>query len=166
MKHVIIFMFLSNSIFGQNTDMKSELLSRINNASDYTIKVLNLMPESLLSFRPRQGTRSFAEIIQHIGEAQLYTASQGIQINQIKFNGDLAHKKELEAFVEESYNLLYSTVNKISTDDLMKKVSFWDGKSSVFKILNFTIDHATHHRGQATVYLRLNNIKPPDYIGW
>ncbi|MEM6517680.1 MAG: DinB family protein, partial [Bacteroidota bacterium] len=41
-----------------------------------------------------------------------------------------------------------------------------DGQASVFKIMNFTIDHVTHHRGQATIYLRMNGIKPPDYIGW
>jgi len=27
-------------------------------------------------------------------------------------------------------------------------------------------DHQTHHRGQLVVYLRLNGIKPPAYIGW
>jgi uncharacterized damage-inducible protein DinB len=27
-------------------------------------------------------------------------------------------------------------------------------------------DHHTHHRGQIIVYLRLNGLKPPKYVGW
>lgn len=27
-----------------------------------------------------------------------------------------------------------------------------------------TLDHITHHRGQAIIYLRCNNIAPPEYV--
>ena len=161
-----IIMFFTNLTFGQTLDMKKELINRLNNASEYTIAVLEKMPEEKLSFRPTKGVRSFGEIMQHIGEAQLYTASQGLKIKQTKFNSDLTSKKELKTFIKNSYKSLIDAVQLLTTEDLNKQVNFWDGKASVHKILNFTIDHVTHHRGQATIYLRLNNIKPPDYIGW
>jgi uncharacterized damage-inducible protein DinB len=34
------------------------------------------------------------------------------------------------------------------------------------QILNLLNDHQTHHRAQLIVYLRINGIKPPDYVGW
>lgn len=166
MKYTLLLMFLTNLIFGQNTDMKSELIKRFNNANEYTIKTLDKMPEELLAFKPNKKVRSFAEIFQHIGEAQLYTASQGVEVKQIKFQGNLSNKTALKAFLKQSNELLLDAMKKLSKEDLQKEVRFWDGQSSIFKILNFTIDHVTHHRGQATIYLRLNDLKPPDYIGW
>jgi uncharacterized damage-inducible protein DinB len=37
------------------------------------------------------------------------------------------------------------------------------GELSRYWALHLILDHATHHRGQAVVYLRLNGIKPPEY---
>ena len=166
MRYTLLFMFLTNLIFGQNTDMKSELIKRFDNATKYTIQVLDKMPAELLAFKPNKNVRTFAEIFQHIGEAQLYTASQGVEVRQIKFQGDLNSKKELKEFLKQSNHLLLHAMEKLSNEDLQESVRFWDGQSSIFKILNFTLDHVTHHPGQANVYLRLNTIRPPDYIGW
>ena len=146
--------------------MKTELLHRLNNAAEYTLAVLEKMPEAQLSYRPTKGVRSFAEIIEHIGEAQLYTASQGIEVKQLKFRGDRNSKADLRDFITESYGMLLGALEPMTDQDLQKMVKFWDGPASVYKILNFTLDHVTHHRGQATVYLRMNGIKPPNYIGW
>ncbi|MEM9887941.1 MAG: DinB family protein [Bacteroidota bacterium] len=160
------FILMVNTVTGQTYDMRNELVNRLHNAAEYTLAVLEKMPEQHLSFQPVEGVRTFAEIIQHIGESQLYTASQGIAVKQLKFKGKRNSKKDLKDFIEESYSLLFSALDKITDQDLQKKVRFWDGQASVFKIMNFTIDHVTHHRGQATIYLRMNGIKPPDYIGW
>lgn len=146
--------------------MKIELVKRFENAAAYTLNVLEKMPEESLHYKPNNKVRSFAEILQHIGEAQLYTASQGIDVRQIKFKGNLSSKQDLKDFLKESNELLLRAIQKLTSEELQKKVNFWDGPASVFKILNFTLDHVTHHRGQATVYLRMNNVKPPDYIGW
>ncbi len=34
------------------------------------------------------------------------------------------------------------------------------------QIINLMNDHLTHHRAQAIVYLRLNGVMPPKYVGW
>ena len=40
------------------------------------------------------------------------------------------------------------------------------GGQSVYQFLNLIQDHQAHHVGQIIVYLRLNTIEPPKYIGW
>lgn len=40
------------------------------------------------------------------------------------------------------------------------------GRMSKLQFINLLNDHQTHHRGQMMVYLRLNGIQPPEYMGW
>ncbi|WP_020566790.1 DinB family protein [Neolewinella persica] len=81
-----------------------------------------------------------------ITDARSTTASQGLKVKQIKFDGDLKAKAELDE------------------EERGKTKSFWDGRASVSRILNFTLDHVTHHRGQTTVYLRMCGHSAPDYV--
>lgn len=145
---------------------KDEFLRRLNNSETYTRQVLAAMPGSQLRFRPAAKSRTFFELFVHIGEAQLYTASQGVKVKQLKFRGSADSHHELDAFLEASYAELRRAITKLNEEDLGQQKSFWDGPASVSRILAFTLDHVTHHRGQATVYLRIKGVKPPDYVGW
>ena len=164
--HVILFLFFSLFAKSQDMSFKNEFLKKWGNAQKYTISVAKAMPESAYDFRPDEDIRSFAELMVHIGEAQLYTASQGISVKKSNYKGGKNDKQAIIDFVAASYQIIRETVEKMPAEDFEKTTSFWAGKTSIRKILNFTNDHLTHHRGQATVYLRLKGIKPPDYIGW
>ncbi len=48
----------------------------------------------------------------------------------------------------------------------MKKFDWSGTQLNKIQFLNLIEDHQTHHRAELLVYLRLNNIKPPEYIGW
>lgn len=160
-------MFFSNLLSGQNEiDMKTELIARIQNAQKYTLDVLNKMPEERLSYKPTEDIRSFGEIMIHIGEAQLYTLSQGVNVKQLKFRGSIKAKSDISSFLNQSYETMINAVQNMNVEDLQKKVSFWAGPLTANNVVIFTLDHVTHHRGQATIYLRMNGIKPPEYIGW
>lgn len=48
-------------------------------------------------------------------------------------------------------------------DSLLKTVEEKGGKTTMYGVA-VTLDHVTHHRGQASVYLRLKGITPPEYV--
>jgi hypothetical protein len=61
------------------------------------------------------------------------------------------NKKEIMAGVESAYESLRETLAQSSLDD-NQVYGFWA-----------TLDHITHHRGQAVLHLRCQGIVPPEY---
>jgi uncharacterized damage-inducible protein DinB len=145
---------------------KAEFLGIWQNAKLYTEKVAAAMPQQHYTKRPTQDMRTFAEILEHIGEVIQYIASYAVKIPIERYGGASYDKPALIDFVKLAYDNIAEAVGRLDDTDFEKTVSFWAGESSVRKILNFTNDHSTHHRGQLTIYLRLQGIKPPSYIGW
>ncbi|MEM9260816.1 MAG: DinB family protein, partial [Bacteroidota bacterium] len=60
-----------------------------------------------------------------------------------------------------------SAISSLKTDDLNQMVpNFFAGPKSKRVIVYLLQDHATHHRSQLLVYLRLLGHQPPRYRGW
>ena len=85
------------------------------------------------------------------------TASNGnannIEKVKIDWNPPVTEKNKPSVlkYLDRAYDTLKTTVEKASINDTT--------------ILGFssTIDHITHHRGQAVTYLRCKGINPPEY---
>ena len=60
-------------------------------------------------------------------------------------------KKEVIAYLQKNY------------EDLQKTITGGTINEDFIKGFQATIDHITHHRGQAIVYLRCNGIPAPEY---
>jgi uncharacterized damage-inducible protein DinB len=75
-------------------------------------------------------------------------------------------KAETIALVQKSFDSVYEIIKKSDPELLNSKVAFFAGPKTKLQILNLLQDHVTHHRGQLLVYLNLNHIQPPKYVGW
>ncbi|MGB3463805.1 MAG: DinB family protein, partial [Cyclobacteriaceae bacterium] len=75
-------------------------------------------------------------------------------------------KSAILAQLNTSFDIVEKVIHESEARDFEEKVKFWNGPTTRRKLLSLTYDHITHHRAQAIVYLRMNDIKPPDYIGW
>ena len=72
------------------------------------------------------------------------------------------NKDSVMYYVTTSYDYCAEAVKTFDPDK-------WGEKTKVFNtfdvtrfgLMNKTFEHQGHHRGQTTVYIRLNNIKPP-----
>jgi hypothetical protein len=49
-------------------------------------------------------------------------------------------------------------------DDLQKTIKKGSLTEQAVNGVHATIDHITHHRGQAVIYLRTNGVEPPEYM--
>ena len=68
--------------------------------------------------------------------------------------------------LEMSFDKVYEVIKNTKPENLKDEVEFFAGPKTKLQILNLLQDHVTHHRGQLIVYLNLNEIKPPSYVGW
>lgn len=164
-------MLYCTSVFAQNTDSLffDAAIAKLRHAKDYTLKVANLMPEEKYSYQPSPGEMNFREQLLHISSNMGWLCSSYLNgsENPITTADKKAVKKEdVIAVVTKTYDYAINVLQRLDKKQLPDTVSFFAGPMNKLQIINLLNDHQTHHRGQLLVYLRLNAIKPPGYIGW
>jgi uncharacterized damage-inducible protein DinB len=134
--------------------MKEHLSALLENSKSYTFAVANLMTEKDYEFKPANEVWNFRELLHHIAYGIGWWEDNYIKDMKTEWNQPPAKatKQEVIAFLNTSYSSLKETISK--------------GKLSGESVKGFyaTLDHITHHRGQATIYLRCKGITPPAYV--
>ena len=75
-------------------------------------------------------------------------------------------KSEIIDFLAGAYDFAIRAVNNLDAESIPKEFAFAGKKLNKIQFLNLIQDHQAHHRAQLIVYLRLNQLKPPAYVGW
>ena len=141
---------------------------------DGLINEVEKIPEDQFSFRATPETRSIAELLQHIVEAQKILVGetcrpesnllrQSFPAHTAEYAPDVKNVTDKNGLLELLRTSMDECVERINgwSDKLDDSMSRLDGKpvpKSVF--LTFTVSHEMYHRGQLTVYERLLNIEP------
>lgn len=132
------------------------------------------IPAEQFSFRATPETRSVAELLQHVVEAQKFLTGEGCRPDTNLLRQSFAdHVKEYAsevASVNDKNGLLELMRGSMETaeasirccgDRLQASMRRFDGKEmSKVDFLNFAVAHEMYHRGQFTVYERLLKIEP------
>jgi uncharacterized damage-inducible protein DinB len=138
------------------------------------IKEVSQVPEGQFSFRATPETRSVAELLQHIIEAQKMLVGEACRAETNLMRQSFAdHIKEYApevAAVTDKNGLLELLRSSMETseasirgcgDGLKRTMQRFDRKEvSKADFLNFAIAHEMYHRGQLTVYERLLGVEP------
>lgn len=140
----------------------------------YTLQLIEAMPEDKFGYRPTPEVRMFGELVIHIattnqGFAGLTFKEGNQKLTPEQLNLEGKSKQELIEIVSRSFDIVTEAVQKISAKELKESVPWVSPlnpqtsrtKREVFHIIR---EHVAHARGAMTIYLRLNNVKPPDYI--
>ena len=170
MKHILflslILFMITNTAFAQE---KEDFASMWQNSKQYTVGVVNAMPENLLNYAPTGTFRTFREEVAHIINnlhflTYDYLTEKG---NPPKYDASTQSKEALLQKLSESFDMVSLVFEKFTANDLQQEVSFFTGdKFKKQRILYLLKDHTTHHRAKMIMYLRMNDIKPPAYVGW
>lgn len=171
MKKILVISLFSLLIFknlNAQNDVKSAFLVKWENSKNYLLEIAEAMPEEAYNFKPTERQMSFQEQLLHIRKNMFWLSETYIlKFDSIKYEQKTPKDKtEIITELEIAFNSVSTIVKTISLDDLTTEVDFFAGPKSKLQILNLLQDHVTHHRGQIIVYLNLNNIVPPKYIGW
>ena len=142
---------------------------KLKNAKEYTFKVARLMPAEKYAFKPTPEEMSFGEQLLHLGTNLGWLSSSYLSegTNPVsRQDAKLQDKEEILKVLERVYDYALQTLEHFEAAHLGDEVKFFAGPKTKLQIINLVNDHQTHHRAQLLVYLRLNGIKPPAYVGW
>jgi uncharacterized damage-inducible protein DinB len=143
--------------------------TKLEHAKEYTLRVADLMPEESYAFKPTPDEMSFGEQLLHLSANMGWLCSSylGNLKNPVTKADSKSQKKEdIITVLNKTYDFVLNALKHFNPVHLADTVSFFAGPMNKLQIINLLNDHQTHHRGQLLVYLRLNGIKPPDYVGW
>ena len=174
MKIILVIILFAFPVLGisQTTQMLIEShLLKFKNAKTYTLAIAEKLAEDKFDFKPVKEEMSFKEQLIHIGENIFWLSSTYIkeETNPIEANTNRAkemNKLQVLAFVGSAYDYALKVMAEFDEKTQMKEFNWSGGKMNKFQFLNLIQDHQSHHVGQLIVYLRLNGITPPKYIGW
>lgn len=144
-----------------------EFLTKWESGKQFSVEVVDKMPEELFDYRPEASGMSFREQVTHyasaiagISQRFLNGRDPGFDINQKPVS-----KAELRSFVESCYDYGTKTFKSLSMADLEEKVEIFGSAATRREVISLIDDHCTHHRGAAVSYIRANSIEPPRYRG-
>jgi uncharacterized damage-inducible protein DinB len=148
--------------FGQ-VDVKAAFLKHLKISRDFTLKVADQMPEADYGFKLTPPQMSFADQITHLAQSQtefLGAFSNG-QLNPGKPAS--MNKKDVLAYVRKAFDNSIDIVSKLTPEQIAKTYQTGEGSMTGLEMLMFLMDHTTHHRASAEMYLRAKGITPAEY---
>jgi uncharacterized damage-inducible protein DinB len=144
-------------------DVKAVVLKHLQTSRDFTLKVADQMPESTYDFKLTPPQMSFAQQMVHLSQAfdEFLSPLTGERANSGKPAS--MNKKDVIAFVRKSFDDAIVTVSKLTPAQVTKTYNTGGGPVSGLDMLLELLDHTTHHRASAEMYLRAKGITPTDY---
>ena len=149
-------------------DVKKQLATDWQRAKDYTVEYLNTMPADKYSSKAVDSLRSFANQMLHLATANVFlmaNATNGKPLPWASFGLEKSptaqNKDSVMYYVTSSYDYCMNAVKNSDTKKWGEKTSIFGFETTRFAMMQKTFEHQTHHRGQTTIYIRLQNIKPP-----
>lgn len=143
-------------------------LKKWNNSKLYLLEILNIMPEDKMDFKPMEDSKSFSETVVHMVGNMVWLSSEYLGGDGFDsgYKDKTFSKKELIDLVEKAFEYSTNSVKQLNPNGLNETHEFFAGPMSTLQILELMDDHLSHHRGQLSVYLKLNSIPIPKYRGW
>jgi uncharacterized damage-inducible protein DinB len=151
-------------------EIKAQFVKDWERAKAYTLDYLNVMPADKYSFKPVDSIRSFSQQMLHLAQdnfAPLIATATGAQVPEPIKHRDLENSSGAQSkdsvlyFVTLSYDFAIQSIKDLSPAKYGEMVSLFKWKETRFAMLEKAFEHQTHHRGQTTIYIRLQGIKPP-----
>lgn len=139
------------------------VLKHLKRSRDFTLKVADQMPDADYAFKLTPPQMSFAEQIVHL--------TQGLDEYVAPFSGQKPNpakpasmsKKDVMAFVGKSFDDVIAKVSKLTPAQISKTYASEEGNMTGLELLMGMLDHTTHHRASAEMYLRAKGITPVEY---
>jgi len=144
-------------------DLKAIVAKHLTTSRDFTLKVAEQMPEADFGFKLTPPQMSFAEQLVHLSEEQAGLLSPLTGVAPKPSRPASMSKKDVVAFIRQSFDKSIATVSTLTPAQLSKTYSSGEGSMTGLELLMFILDHNTHHRASAEMYLRAKGITPANY---
>lgn len=166
---VVFYLLFSTTETKAQNFFKEEYPGVWERATDYTIGVAEVMPESFYNHKVHPEGMSFKEQQLHVVNnisflSKLITDENKEFYNKNEINA--LNKKQITEILNNAFRDVAALIDIIEPAKLSHKIMFNGKEISLENIFYLIRDHVTHHRAQSIIYLRMKNIKAPEYVGW
>ncbi len=145
----------------------SQMVADWQRAKAFTKEYLDAMPADGVAYKPNADVRSFAEQMLHIAMANFAFASSAsgkanpYKDKNLEKTPEFATKEALDKVVMESYDFVIAALQGTNEAQMGEKVKVFGMDLARDQAYSKAFEHQTHHRGQATLYLRMKGVTPP-----
>ena len=184
--YLMMLMMLSHPASAQSPDTtqatpgaelsgaRAEWVAKWAGSLEYSLETLDAITEDDLNYRPTPEQMSLREQFQHMATNVFSLTSRFLHHPE---GFDLAGRREsmsteadkaaVERTLREAYAFGEAACRAITDEQWAEPTEgFWAGEKTRRVVFYLLQDHATHHRAQTLVYLRLLGHQPPAYRGW
>jgi uncharacterized damage-inducible protein DinB len=172
-KTLLTLAVLALPAFSQTT-IKDAMVKHWKATADLTIAVAEAMPAADYNFRPNPEEMSFGQLMAHIALADRGACANASGMTAPEVPGMIAsfakdNKVEVDKptavnFQKQVFDFCNKAVAGVTLEQLDKVAGPPARNLTGYEWLWSYFTHTAHHRGQAEVYLRVKNIKPPTYV--
>jgi uncharacterized damage-inducible protein DinB len=148
-------------------DIKEQFVKDWERAKAYTLDYLNTMPADKYSFKAVDSIRSFAQQMIHLATGNIFLIQTATGEKTDWPGGNLEAsptaqtKDSVVYYVTKSYDFAIQSVKNLDPNKY-GEITGTRNKATRFAWLLKAFEHQTHHRGQTTIYIRLEGIRPPN----
>lgn len=155
--------------------LNQALLPEFDHEMQTTRRTLERVPEDKLGWKPHQKSMSLGGLATHLATINHWVdATMGMDafdVAGVPPNPELKSRAEILAAFDQNAASARKAIAGASDADLMKPWSLLSSGKAVFTLpriavlRSFILNHTIHHRGQLSVYLRLNDVAVPSIYG-
>jgi uncharacterized damage-inducible protein DinB len=149
---------------------RADLTGQIKYVQKQIMDLEDAVPADKFGWRPGEGVRSIGEVYLHIAFGNYIMlklsgyeppAEANFSMDMKKWDSQSLDKAKIAAIMRDSFDYLYSVINKMSDADLEKKVNLFGTEMTLRSSMMSLLSHLHEHLGQSIAYSRMNNIIPP-----
>ena len=167
---LILFSIMANAQNSSTpkTDFTKMYLPVWLEAREHCLAVAKAMPEELYTYKPTEVSKTFAEQMVHIGYTVELLTQRYVEGLEVKANTPDASnmtKAEIIKMLEDGFDYVTNIINTVEQKQLDESCVMFHSGNTVSRAFAFFYvqDHMTNHRAKANLYVRRNNIQPPEY---
>ena len=156
--------------------LATAFLNELENEAKVTRTVLERIPADKFDWKPHEKSMSFGRLASHVAEMFGWTTST-LTSDVLDFATmdytpfEPKTTDDLLAFFDEHIAKAKATLAETSDEKFLTNWTMRNGETEYFTMpkvavqRSFVMNHIIHHRGQLSVYLRLNDIPVPSIYG-
>ena len=138
-----------------------------------TKKCIERIPEKLFNWKPHEKSMTLGYLTLLVAEIPMWISTM-IKTREIDFktfkHAEPRTTSEMVTYFDENVKGAKQAFQELSIEDLSKLFVLRNGdqiiiSSPLNENISSTLNHWVHHRGQLTVYMRLNDILVPSIYG-
>lgn len=147
--------------------LKAQLIKDWERAKVYTAEYLAAMPANKYTAKPVDSIRSFSEQMLHMAMGTIGLSANGTGKARIfpgynmERSATAQSKDSVSYYVNASYDFAIEGIKAMDATKLSELVKRGNLNESRLSWIMKAHEHQTHHRGQCTIYIRLQGVRPP-----